>query len=77
MDLAELDDLIDATPDAAMVLLTSADWRATMAVRPLVSRGPGAPDHVVYRGLPVWVVSPGPSRVLTASQVKSQGLDGL
>ena len=48
-----------------------------MRERPLLrSQGAGA-DHVVYRGLPVWVTSPGPSRVLSADQVRAEGLDGL
>lgn len=73
----ELDGLIDATPDAAMILLAGHAWHATMRERPLVrSQGAGA-DHVVYRGLPVWVTSPGPSRVLSADQVRAEGLDGL
>ena len=77
MTIEELDHLIARTPNAAMILLAGADWHATMRERPLVrSQGNGA-DHVVYRGLPVWLTSPGPSRVLSAHEVRAEGLDGL
>ena len=77
MTIDELDALIDATPDAAMILLAEADWRRTMSARPMHRRGDGGREHVVYRGLPVWIVNPGPSRVLSADQVSAEGLDGL
>lgn len=77
MTIDELDRLIAQAPDAAMILLAGDDWHATMRERPLVkSTGAGA-DRVVYRGLPVWLTSPGPSRVLTSEQVRAEALDGL
>ena len=77
MTIDELDHLIARTPGAAMILLTGADWHTNMRERPLVrSRGSHA-DHVIYRGLPVWLTSPGPSRVLTSDQVRAEGLDDL
>lgn len=77
MTIDELDALIDRTPDAAMILLTGPDWHATMRERPLVRSSGVDADHVVYRGLPVWVTTPGSSRVLSAEQVRAEGLDGL
>lgn len=77
MTLDDLDALIDACPGAAMILLEERDWRATMRDRPLVRRGAGGLEHVVYRELPVLVVSPGPSRVLSGDQVRAEGLDQL
>lgn len=76
MTLDELAALIDATPDAAMILLEETDWSGAMSARPMHRRGDAGREHVVYRNLPVWVVSPGPSRVLTSEQVRAEGMDG-
>ena len=77
MTVGDLDALFDATPDAAMILLGEPDWRGAKSARPMHRRGEGAREHVLYRGLPVWVVNPGPSRVLTGEQVRAEALDGL
>lgn len=77
MTIDDLDELIEGVSGAAMVLLTGPDWRDTMRERPLVQSNGLNADHVVYRGLPVWVTTPGPSRVLSAEQVRAEGLDGL
>ena len=77
MTLAELDALITSTPGAAMILLMDGDWRATMRDPAGAAWRQDLGDRVVYRGLPVWVVSPGPSRVLTAGQMRAKGLDAL
>ena len=60
-----------------MILPAGADWHATMLERILMRSQGSHADHVVYRGLPLWQTSPGPSRVLNADQVRAQGLDGL
>ena len=61
-----------------MIILTEPDWRATMeepAGAAWRTRGDGG--RVKYRGLPVWITMPGRSRVLTASQVRDEGLKDL
>ena len=77
MTIDDLDEMIGRLPSAAMILLTGPDWHATMRERPLVRSSGVDADHVVYPGLPVWVTTPGPSRVLSAEQVRAEGLDGL
>lgn len=77
MTIDDLDRMIDGTPGTAMILLTGPDWHATMRERPLVRSQGSHADHVVYRGLQVWVTTPGPSRVLSSEEVRAEGLDGL
>lgn len=58
MTLAEMDALIDATADAAMILLVEGDWRATMRDPAGAAWREDLRDRIVYRGLPVWVACP-------------------
>ena len=55
MTLAELDALIDATDDAAMILLVEGDWRATMRdpAKRGAAVGPGRTGG--HRGV-IWVM---------------------
>ena len=78
MTLDELDALIEACPAPAMIVLTSQDWQSTMTdPAGAGSRRETPTGGISYRDLPVLIVWPGGSRVLTAEQVAAEQLDGL
>ena len=64
MTLQELDAALAQMPEARAIMLTYGDWPIIETPEALLYRQPRVDGlGYQYRGVPVWIVSPGPSRV--------------
>lgn len=76
MSLAELDAMIDAHPAPHAILLSYADWMATMRdPAGLERRVQGANCQVIYRDLHVWIHEPDTSEVLGRDEARRAGFE--
>ena len=75
MKLADLDALIDSLPQATLILANKRDWFEWFRLADPAGAEVLEDGRLIYRKLPVLVVSSGASRVLSRTQALAEGYE--